>query len=345
MTGGTALRINYLLASTELFGGVKVVLHHASLLARRGHLVRVVSPGAPPDWYPLEAEFVRVPSLEDPELPEADVTVATFWTTIAPALESPGSGAVVHYCQGFEGDLTHNEAEHPDIMAAYRNPLPAFTVSEPLAHMIRTRFGRPAMVVPPALEPVWRPGLRLGPRRRPRVLVTGPFENSVKDPRTAIEAVDLLRRRGVRAVLVRLSQWPLTGAERELLPPDEFHCNLPPAGVPRLLRSCDLLLAPSTAQEGFGLPVLEAMACGLPVVASEIPSFRWFAREAAVLVPPGDPAAFAEAAAGLLGARGRWREHRARGLEVAGAFREESVVETLESALQRVASGRWGAGP
>ncbi len=59
MTGGTALRINYLLASTELFGGVKVVLHHASLLARRGHLVRVVSPDAPPDWYPLEAEFVR----------------------------------------------------------------------------------------------------------------------------------------------------------------------------------------------------------------------------------------------------------------------------------------------
>ncbi len=342
MRGEGPLRVTYLLAGTELFGGVKVVLHHANLLVRRGHRVRVVSPGERPDWYPLEAEFERVPSLDGLELPGADVTVATFWTTIGPAVEAATStgGEVVHYCQGFEGDLEHNTAEHPAILAAYGRPIPALAVTEPLARMLRERFGRAARVVTPALEPAWRPGLRLGPRRRPRILVTGPFENYVKDPRTALEAVRLLRRRGIRARLVRLSQWPLTSRERELLSPDEFHCGLPPARVPALFRGCDLLLAPSTPQEGFGLPVLEALACGLPVAASEIPSFRWFAGDAALLVPPGDPRALAEAAESLL-CRRRWRESRRRGLEVAERFRELRVVEELEAALRWVASGSW----
>ena len=42
--------------------------------------------------------------------------------------------------------------------------------------------------------------------------------------------------------------------------PDEFHCRIPPADVARLIAGCDLMLAPSWEQEGFGLPVLEAMS-------------------------------------------------------------------------------------
>jgi glycosyltransferase involved in cell wall biosynthesis len=47
--------------------------------------------------------------------------------------------------------------------------------------------------------------------------------------------------------------------------------------------------------EGLGLPLLEAMAAGLPVVAGDIPVFREIAADAAVLVPPDDPRAWAEA--------------------------------------------------
>jgi glycosyltransferase involved in cell wall biosynthesis len=47
--------------------------------------------------------------------------------------------------------------------------------------------------------------------------------------------------------------------------------------------------------EGLGLPLLEAMAAGLPVVASDIPVFREIAGDAVVLVPPDDPRAWAEA--------------------------------------------------
>lgn len=47
--------------------------------------------------------------------------------------------------------------------------------------------------------------------------------------------------------------------------------------------------------EGFGLPVLEAMAAGTPVVCSDVPALREVAGDLATLVPPGDPAALASA--------------------------------------------------
>ena len=59
----TPLAVNYLLAGTELFGGTKVALHQANLMARRGHRVTVASPGPPPDWYPMEASYLRVADL------------------------------------------------------------------------------------------------------------------------------------------------------------------------------------------------------------------------------------------------------------------------------------------
>jgi glycosyltransferase involved in cell wall biosynthesis len=330
----------YLLEDTTLFGGVKIVLHQAELMARRGHDVTVVSKGERPSWFPLRAGFLQVPALEPRYFPKADVTVATFWTTME-AAAAVTSGTAVHYSQGFEASYTHNVAEHPAILEAYRTPLPCFTLSPHLAVLVKERFGRASRVVPPALAPYFRPALRRRPHRTPRVLVVNPFEIDWKGVATGLEAVRSLRRGGVAVRLVRLSQWPLTDAERAMLAPDEFHHHLNPREVARLLCSADILLAPSWEQEGFGLPVLEAMGCGVPVVASDISAFRAFAGTAAVLVPPDRPEAFAEAARAILGDPGRWRTMRRRGLEAAQAFSEGRVARTAQDALYWVAEGQW----
>ena len=334
------MRINYLLEDTALFGGVKVVLHHAELLRRAGHRVTVVSRGRRPTWYPTGDDFHTVPELSAGHVPEADLQVATFWTTVAAAAALP-SGQVVHFCQGFEAALEHNRDDHPQILETYSRVIPTWTVSPHLAELNRDRFNRPVKVVPPALEPFWRPRRRFGPGRHPRILIAHPFEFYMKGVDTALDTVRLLRERGVDLRLVRLSQWPLGDAERATLEPDEYHHHLDPPEVAVLLGGCDLLLAPSWESEGFGLAVLEALACGLPVVASRIPSHESFAAGAAKLVPVTDAQAYAVAAEKVLSSGRLWRTMRRRGLDGACRFAENRVATILDEAARWVASGEW----
>jgi glycosyltransferase involved in cell wall biosynthesis len=218
-------------------------------------------------------------------------------------------------------------------------------VAPHLAALLGERFGRPARVVPQPLAPHMRPRGRQLVGRRFRILVASPFEIDWKGVATALEAVRILRRRGLDCRLVRLSQWPQTAAERELLAAEEYHHRLKPAAVAELMQGCDLLLAPSWEQEGFGLPVLEAMACGLPVVCSDVACYRSYAAQAAFLVPPRDPQALADAAGRALADQRLWRRLRRAGIGVAALFTEDRSARAAEEAMAWVASGAWRDGP
>jgi glycosyltransferase involved in cell wall biosynthesis len=110
-----------------------------------------------------------------------------------------------------------------------------------------------------------------------------------------------------------------------------FHNGVSEQEYLDLLRSTTALVTLSK-DEGYGLPLIEAMAAGTPVIASDIPIFREVAGGAALHVDPLDPAAFA-AAVGALEEDGRWRRASRDGvLRAAGYDWDTSAAQLLEAA-------------
>jgi glycosyltransferase involved in cell wall biosynthesis len=111
------------------------------------------------------------------------------------------------------------------------------------------------------------------------------------------------------------------------------------ATLAAVYRRAALVMLPSDA-EGFGLPAPEALACGTPVLLSDIPAFREVGGEPASYAPPGDPDAWSEAALGLLDQRLRdapaWHARRAGGLEWASRYRWPAHVERLVALYRTV---------
>jgi glycosyltransferase involved in cell wall biosynthesis len=98
---------------------------------------------------------------------------------------------------------------------------------------------------------------------------------------------------------------------------------------PALYASARLVVFPSH-YEGFGLPPLEAMACGTPVICSNTSSLPEVAGEAGILCEPDDTRGWVEALRAMLGDDRRWQERRAVGLKQARRFSwERTARETL----------------
>jgi glycosyltransferase involved in cell wall biosynthesis len=100
------------------------------------------------------------------------------------------------------------------------------------------------------------------------------------------------------------------------------------------------VLAFASHFEGFGLPLIEAMACGTPVVSTDVLALREVSGGAATLVPPGDEAALADAIAGFIGDAGARERARARGFVRAAAFSWETTAERLWRFARQTAGAR-----
>ena len=101
--------------------------------------------------------------------------------------------------------------------------------------------------------------------------------------------------------------------------------------LPAVYRGAEMLAFPSL-REGFGLPLLEAMACGVPVVASNTSALPEVAGDAALLVDPHDVDALAAAIGRVLRDEALRRRLRLAGIARAGQFSwEKAARQTLDA--------------
>ena len=109
--------------------------------------------------------------------------------------------------------------------------------------------------------------------------------------------------------------------------------------LPFWYSAADLLVYPSS-YEGFGMPPLEAMASGTPVITSNRSSLPEVVGDAGITVEPRNEAALADAMDRVLQSPERRDAMRARGLVQAQRFSWQSAAETCLNAYQSVLKSR-----
>jgi len=332
------LNIAYLVASNTLSGGLRVVMQQAHGLTARGHVVTLVCPDPPPDWFPLgKVRWDTSDFASSTALGQADVRIATFWNTVSPAFKD-FRGPIFHLCQGYEADFSFYASVKKKIESAYRMPTHKLAIAPHLINRLEVLGHTPVSYIGQTFEPSeFPPALnRTFDQSLPIILVVGIFEADVKGVREALTALAELRRLGVPFCLRRVSMLPPTQEETVLIAADEYHIQLPPRQMGEVYRTSDLLIGPSHPEEGFGLPVLESLASGLPALLSDTPGHRHIAAEAAEYFPCASIPALASQCAALLSRASRRAQLSSRGPRQASRFSTSLVIDRLVAVFREV---------
>ncbi len=189
------------------------------------------------------------------------------------------------------------------------------------------------------------------PERAPEryVLHVGTLEPRKNLP-TLLAAWRLLRERDASLapplVLCGRLGWKSEGLEREIAEGREegwlvHYGYLPSAQVAALYRGALLVALPSI-YEGFGLPAVEAMGAGAPLVCSDIPVLREVAGDAAVFVSPEQPRAWADALGSILRDEPRRSALARRGRERSRRFDWRATAEQTAAVWRQAARAREG---
>ncbi len=226
-------------------------------------------------------------------------------------------------------------------------------VSPPARDFVRKYFDGHYDVIPNGID-VARYGDHVEPfpwagDGTPRILFVGRFEESRKGFRYLLRALPLVRQQFPKAKLIVLGSGrpekfePLM--ERYGIDNVEFQGFVSQEDKARYYASADVCCVPSTGNESFGYVVVEPMAAGRPVVATNIPGYASVVTPGkdGILVEPRDPQALALALVRVLADRDL-REHLvSNGRVCAEKFDWPQVAQRVLDAYERASAASKGA--
>jgi glycosyltransferase involved in cell wall biosynthesis len=359
------MRISFVLPVVNSSGGIRVIATHAAWLIKKGHRVTLISPPPPQPSLRARARALvrehrilpwrqqanthlmdgldsvhriieRHRPIVDDDLPPADVVIATWWETAEwVARLSPSRGRKAYFVQGHE---LFEHVPHARVIATYYAPLRKIVVSQWLVDVMRERYGdATSILVPNAVDH----DVFDSPARDRQVVPTvGVMYTDVecKGVDVALRAVAIARQ---TIPELKLRSFGHALSPRMPLPPEtEFTVEPTAAQLRQAYASCDAWLFPSR-EEGFGLTVLEAMACHTPVIgapAGAAPEI--LAGGAGVPVPRDDANAMARAIIDICRMDNQaWRKLSEAAYVRAAEYNWEPVSAKFEAALTEIAQG------
>jgi len=284
----------------------------------------------------LDIDHRRVLGLRpviDADIPDGDVVVATWWKT-APwvASLSPKKGAKAYFVQDYGA---HEGQPMDEVAATWRLPLHKIVISKWLMSLIDEHNGDPhADYVPNAVDQVMFNAPPRGQQSRPTVgLQYNPVPQKGCD--TMVKAIELAMREVPN--LHTVGYGPGEPEHHTPLPPGaEYWQFAPNHKLREIYASCDAWLFGSRL-EGFGLPILEAMACRTPVIATPAGAAPELVGEGGgILVKPDDPMDMAAAIVRMIAMSDpAWRTMSDLAHQTARRYTWEDATSLFEKSLRR----------
>ncbi len=323
------MRINILLPFYAKFpvGGFKVQYEYANGLAKRGHAVTILHPCrvAEPrgvksrlaraakwtvdrltdqnriSWHALheDVRLLSVPDLSEKYVPDADVTVATAWATAEMAKTySSRVGKLFQIVYDYELWMTAEPSLRRRMEAAFRAGFGSIATSPAVAGMLAEIGVQPVAYIPCGLD-FEAFGVDVPVDRRVLGSIGFPArEQGSKGTTDAVSALQTLRAR--RGDKLRVSTF---GPRSVAGMPDWVDASWFPTDneLRSFYNSISIFIFPSHF-EGWGLPGMEALACGAALVAADSVGLREYAHDGqtALIVPRARPDLLATAVEKLL---------------------------------------------
>jgi len=345
-------------------GGIKIVSQHVKLLNEMGYETLLITKYLSADLNLAEVNLYDKPIIlkTGDDFPDCDLYVGTAFNDVE-MLFSRGRGRVVHLCQGYEpidytsrikGEVIKERylrkgifsifLKYVDILkfkkrirkieSIYALPTIKAAVSRHLLELIERRFHQKCFLIQNGIDSnIFYPNERRawGENGRIKILSVGPVQVGFKGIPDTLQSIKILREKGIPLEFTRVSPYPPSENEEVGRVVNQYYMNLREKEMVELYRNTDIFISSSLEGEGFGLPAMEALACGVPSILTEISSYKNFDEKMdfAYFVPTHRPDKIAEGVLTFMEDRELRAKCIERGIDVAKKFTLERTKKDL----------------